>query len=113
MSLMAVVGWDPTLTGYLAVLVSIVVLCGSVFLLLATNMGMRLGFLVSWTGLWSWNFLMGLIWWVLGIGWIGQLPVWEVTHVATDPAQVPIEEVQELSNDLTLVGDDWEEVEKG
>lgn len=110
MSLFAVVGWDPTLTGYLAVFLGIVVLCGSVFLLLATNMGLRLGFLVSWTGLWGWNFLMGLIWWVFGIGWIGQLPTWQVSHVATDPGAVPIEEVRELSNDLDVVPSDWEVV---
>jgi len=109
-SLLAVVGWDPTLTGYLAVLVSILVLCGSVYMLLATNLGLRLGFLVAWTGLWSWNFLMGVIWWVFGIGWSGQIPTWQVSHVATDPAAVPIEEVLQLSNDLTAVPEDWEVV---
>jgi hypothetical protein len=108
MSLMGVVGWDPTLTGYLAVLLSIVVLCGSVFLLLATNVGARLGFLLAWTGLWGWNFLMGAIWWVFGIGWIGQLPTWQVSHVATDPSVVPIEDIQLLSNDLEEVPEDWE-----
>ena len=58
MSLLAVVGWDPVLTGYLAVLLSVVILCGSVYLLLATNIGVRLGFLVAWTGFWGWNLLM-------------------------------------------------------
>lgn len=110
MTLLSVVGWDPTLTGYLAVFLSIIVLCGSVYLLLATNLGVRLGFLVSWTGLWGWNFLMGIIWWVFGIGWIGQLPTWQVSHVATDPVAVPIESVQELSNDIAVVPDDWEVV---
>lgn len=110
MNLLSVVGWDPVLTGYLAVLLSIIVLCGSVYLLLATNLGARLGFLVAWTGLWGWNFLMGVIWWVFGIGWIGQLPSWEVSHLATDPGSVPIEEVQQLSNDLDVVPDGWEVV---
>ena len=53
MNPMAIVGWDPVLTGYLAVLLGILVLCGSVYLLLATNLGVRLGFLVAWTGFWS------------------------------------------------------------
>ncbi|MDG2114857.1 MAG: hypothetical protein P8N02_19890 [Actinomycetota bacterium] len=110
MSLLAVVGWDPTLTGYLAVLLSILVLCGSVFLLLATNIGMRLGFLVSWTGFWGWNLLMGLIWWVFGIGWIGQQPSWQVSHLASDPAGVPVEAVQDISNDLSETPSDWEVV---
>ncbi len=107
MSLLAVVGWDPTLTGYLAVLLGVLVLCGSVYMLLATNLGLRLGFLVAWTGLWSWSFLMGAIWWVFGIGWHGQIPTWQVSHVATDPAAVPIEEVQQLSNDVSATPDEW------
>ena len=53
MTLIALVGWDPVITGYLAVLISVLVLCGSVYLLLATNLGVRLGFLVAWTGLWA------------------------------------------------------------
>ena len=85
MSLLAVVGWDPVLTGYLAVLLSVVILCGSVYLLLATNIGVRLGFLVAWTGFWGWNLLMGIIWWVFGIGWVGNGPSWQVTHVSTNP----------------------------
>lgn len=107
MSLLAVVGWDPTLTGYLAVFLAVLVLCGSVFLLLWTNLGVRLGFLVSWTGFWGWTLLMGTLWWVYGIGWIGELPSWQVSHVATDPGVVPIESVQDLSNDLEVVPQDW------
>lgn len=110
MSLLAVVGWDPTLTGYLAVLLSVLVLCGSVFLLLATNLGARLGFLVSWTGFWGWNLLMGIIWWVFGIGWIGQQPSWQVSHVASDPAVVPVELVQQVSNDIDDVPEGWDDV---
>lgn len=97
MSLLGVVAWDPVITGYLAVLISVVVLCGSVYLLLATNLGARLGFLVAWTGLWGWNLLMGLIWWVFGIGWIGPGPQWDVVNVATDLRAVPVEDVQELA----------------
>ena len=101
MTLIALVGWDPVITGYLAVLISVLVLCGSVYLLLATNLGVRLGFLVAWTGLWGWNLLMGIIWWFFGIGWVGHGPAWEVTHVSTNPEAVPIELVQELSNDIS------------
>lgn len=112
MSLLAVVGWDPVLTGYLAVLLSVVILCGSVYLLLATNIGVRLGFLVAWTGFWGWNLLMGTIWWVFGIGWVGNGPSWQVTHVSTNPEAVPIEKVQEIGNEGVNVapGGDWEVV---
>ena len=98
---MALVGWDPILTGYLAVLLSVLVLCGSVYLLLATNLGVRLGFLVAWTGFWGWTLIMGIVWWFFGIGWVGHGPAWEVTHVSTNPDAVPIDLVQELGNDIT------------
>ena len=96
-NLLGIVRWDPVLTGYLAVILAVAVLCGSVYLLLATNLGVRLGFLVAWTGLWGWMLLMSITWWVFGIGWIGSQPGWNVLQVASNPAVVPIEEVQQLS----------------
>ncbi|WP_420445539.1 hypothetical protein [Candidatus Poriferisodalis sp.] len=96
-NLLGIVRWDPVLTGYLAVILAVAVLCGSVYLLLATNLGVRLGFLVAWTGLWGWMLLMSITWWVFGIGWIGSQPGWNVLQVATNPAVVPTEEVQQLS----------------
>lgn len=94
---LGIVSWDPVLTGYLAVFAAVGMLCGSVYLLLATNLGARLGFLVAWTGLWGWILLMAIVWWVFGIGWIGTGPVWDVTHVTTNPATVPVEQVQLLA----------------
>ena len=96
-NLLGIVRWDPVLTGYLAVIVAVAVLCGSVYLLLATNLGVRLGFLVAWTGLWGWMLLMSIVWWVFGIGWIGSPPGWNVLQVTTNPATVLIDEVQQLS----------------
>lgn len=94
--LLAIVSWDPVLTGYLAVIIGIAVLCGSVYLLLATNLGVRLGFLVAWTGLWGWMLLMSIVWWVFGIGWIGSQPGWNVLQVTSSPATVLVDEVQQL-----------------
>jgi hypothetical protein len=70
------VGWEPELRGLLTVIIAVVVLCGSVYLLLGTNMGARLGFLVALTGLFGWMMLMGILWWVYGIGLIGEDPSW-------------------------------------
>jgi len=94
--LLGIVSWDPVLTGYLAVIIGIAVLCGSVYLLLATNLGVRLGFLVAWTGLWGWMLLMSIVWWVFGIGWIGSQPGWNVLQVTSNPATVLVDEVQQL-----------------
>ena len=112
-NLVGIVRWDPVLTGYLAVILAVAVLCGSVYLLLATNLGVRLGFLVAWTGLWGWMLLMSIVWWVFGIGWIGSQPGWSVLQVATNPAVVPTEEVQQLSAyGLDGIPPDWTVVDE-
>ena len=49
-------------------IIAVVTLCGSIYLILGTNLGARLGFLVTLTGLAGWMFLMGIIWAVYGIG---------------------------------------------
>ena len=52
-------------------------LCGSLYLILGTNLGARLGFLVALTGLAGWMFLMGGIWWIYGKGLLGPDPAWK------------------------------------
>ena len=49
--IIAGLGWDPAIRGILSVLTGVVVLMGSVWLLLATNTGARLGMLLSLAGL--------------------------------------------------------------
>jgi hypothetical protein len=80
--LLAGIAWDPQLRGILAVLVGVVVLMGSVYLLLGTNLGTRLGFLVALSAIFGWCTIMGLTWWVYGtIGMLGEAPSWEVKEV--------------------------------
>ena len=74
---MLAITWNPEIRGIIAVLVGFVVLCGSVYLILSTNLGGRLGFLVALTALAGWLATMGLIWWVYGIGLKGPRPVVE------------------------------------
>lgn len=76
MSLLAI-GWQPEFRGILTVIIGFVVLCGSVYLILATNMGARLGFLVSLAALAGWMFIMGGIWWSYGKGLLGTAPSWQ------------------------------------
>src|ERR1044071_3859034 len=79
---LAGIGWDPEVRGFLSVAVGVLVLLGSVYLLLLTNLGSRLGFLVAAPAFWGWLFLMGSIWWVYGtVGMLGDLPKWEVKEV--------------------------------
>ena len=73
---MLAIGWEPEIRGALTVILAIVVLCGSVYLILATNVGARLGILIALAGLSGWIMLMGLIWMIYGIGLKGPEPSW-------------------------------------
>lgn len=77
----AAIPWDPFIIGVLSTVISVLMLCGSVYLLLATNTGVRLGFLLAWTGFFAYMTLLGLTWWIYAIGLIGDQPVWEVEEV--------------------------------
>ncbi len=76
MSLLAI-GWEPELRGLLTVIIGVVILCGSVYMIMATNMGSRLAFLVSLTAIAGWMMLMGAVWMVYGIGLRGPDPSWQ------------------------------------
>ncbi|MBA3303122.1 MAG: hypothetical protein H0U26_04540 [Acidimicrobiia bacterium] len=75
------VTWDPTIRGILVVAVAVAILCGSIYLLLATNTGIRLGFLIALAGLSGWMVIMGIVWWIYGIGLVGESASWKVSEV--------------------------------
>ena len=79
LDIVAGLGWDPEIRGLLTVVLGTAVLGGSVWLLLVTNTGTRLGSLLALAGFWGWMFVMGIFWWIYGIGWVGSLPTWEVS----------------------------------
>ena len=70
------INWEPELRGILTVIIGTAVWMGSVYLILGTNVGARLGFIISLTGLMGWMMLMGIVWWMYGIGLKGELPTW-------------------------------------
>jgi hypothetical protein len=71
------IGWEPELRGLLTVIIGFVILCGSVYGIMATNIGSRLAFLVAVTALAGWMMLMGAVWMIYGIGLRGPDPSWE------------------------------------
>jgi hypothetical protein len=75
-SLLAV-SWEPEIRGILVVLVMVGVLIGGTYLIVGTNLGARLGFMVVMAGLAGWMMSMGAIWWVYGIGLRGESPSWQ------------------------------------
>lgn len=83
MSLLAVIAWDPQVRGAVIVLASIIILPGSVYMLLATNTGIKVGFLLAAAGLAGWMALMAVTWVVYGIGLKGDPAHWKVLEVVT------------------------------
>src|SRR5215210_564018 len=73
--------WNPQVRGALYVLIALVVLPGSVYLILATDLGARLGFLVAAAGFFGWMFTLGSVGWVYGTGPKGREPTWKPTEV--------------------------------
>jgi len=107
LNLLAGIAWDPTIRGLLSVGVGVVVLMGSVYLLLATNTGNRLGFLLAMTGFFGWMAIMGIVWWIFGIGMQGAAPSWDVVEYnAGDTEQAITSKVTELELADLPQGDD-------
>jgi hypothetical protein len=77
MSAMLAINWYPELRGILIVIIGTSVLVGSIYLILMTNIGARLGFLVVLTALVGWFFIMGAIWWTYGKGLLGTDASWQ------------------------------------
>ena len=76
-------GWMPELRGILIIIIAVFTLMGSVYLILLTNLGARLGFLIAFAALAGWMFIMGAMWWAYGIGLKGPEPTWEAVNGRT------------------------------
>ena len=77
-------GWEPEIRGALTVALASAVLMGSIWLILVTNTGVRLGSLIALAGFFGWMVIMGIIWWIYGIGYVGSLPTWVVHEINSD-----------------------------
>jgi hypothetical protein len=75
--------WDPFIRGVLIIAIAFVVLPGSVYLLLATNTGVRVGFLLAAAGLTGWIGLMAVVWAIFGIGDVGRVASWKTDEIIT------------------------------
>ena len=100
-AVLAGIDFDVTIRGLLVVTVAVASLMGSVWLLLATNTGVRVGTLLALTGFFGWMVIMATVWWIFGIGWRGDDPSWETVDIVRggDLSRSSIEKVRELPND--------------
>ena len=82
-AVVAALHWDPQIRGALIALTAFAILPGSVFMLLSTNVGSRLGFVLAATGLTGWLTVLAGVWMVFGIGYVGSTPTWKPQEIIT------------------------------
>lgn len=98
--------WYPTILGILVVVFAVLLFCGSVYLLLATNMGARLGFLVAFTSLMGFMVLLTALWITTAspLNTLkGRIPAWEALEVVKDPKNAKTEEVRNIETEGRVV----------
>ena len=101
--IVAGIGWEPEIRGALTVLVGSLVLFGSVWLILNTNLGNRLGTLIALAGFFGWMLVMGIVWWIYGIGLTGDSPTWQPKEIVYGDLSQSESDVQKLgSNQITV-----------
>ena len=76
LSALFAINWQPELRGIVVVLIASSVLIGGTYLVVGTNVGARLGFLIVVAAFFGWMMTMGAIWWTYGIGLKGPTPFW-------------------------------------
>lgn len=87
LNMLGTLAWDPQIRGILIVAVVVVMLPGSIYLLLATNVGARLGFLLAIAGITGWTMILGVTWTFYGQGLKGRDPSWKVQEVVHTASQ--------------------------
>jgi hypothetical protein len=92
----AILKWNPTIRGILFPGIMFLILCGSTYVILATNVGNRLGFLLANAAFWGWMCLMTIIWMTYGIGLKGKDPSWKGIEAITSPANAQLESVSRI-----------------
>jgi hypothetical protein len=109
--------WNPTIIGVLTVLCAVGLFCGSVYLLLGTNLGARLGFLVAAAGLSGFLVILTTLWLSTPGSAAGNSDLdpphgnsasWKVVEVVATPSASKIAAVRDLPTkgrpgDVTLV----------
>ena len=107
-SALGAISFDNEIRGLLTVLLGSAILMGSVWLIISTNTGFRLGTLIAISAIFGWTVMMAFIWSLYGIGLQGARPTWEVQaihignpSVTENEANPPPEILDDLPNPVT------------
>jgi len=90
------------LRGYFIVVFAVGLFCGSIYMVLATDVGSRLGFLISFASLSGFLMLLGTIWFtnLTPLNALhGPAPHWVVKEAVDNPAQAKAETVRQIEKD--------------
>ncbi len=112
-SVLAILKWDPTIRGILFPSIMFLILVGSTYVILSTNIGNRLGFLLANAAFWGWISLMCVVWMMYGIGLKGKDPSWKGQEAITDPKNAQLEKVALLPAKSGVKVKGWSEVKQG
>jgi hypothetical protein len=83
LSTLLAVSWQPEIRGVVVVVLMVIVLIGGSYLVVGTNVGARLGFLIVMSALFGWMTVMAAVWWTYGIGLKGPEPSWKPADPVT------------------------------
>lgn len=111
--LLAKLNWDPAIRGVLFPAIMFLILCGSCYVILATNVGNRLGFLLANAAFWGWMALMAITWMIYGIGLLGKNPKWVGREVIEDPKTAQLASVASLAGASGSEVKGWKVVQEG
>lgn len=92
--------WYPTILGFLVVLFAVGLFCGSVYLLLSTNLGARLGFLIAFTGLMGFMVILTSLWMLTSspVNTLrGRLPGWKAQEIVSAPSDSKIDTIHNVT----------------
>jgi hypothetical protein len=99
LSILSAITWDPFIRGVVITAIFIVVFPGSVYLLLATNTGVRVGFLVTAAGFVGLLAVLSILWMILGsTAAVGRPNSWKALELVTGDfsSQNQVRGVQDL-----------------
>jgi hypothetical protein len=91
--------WYPTILGVLVVIAGVVLFLGTIYILLGTNLGARLGFLVAFTGLAGFMVVLTLLWCTTAspLNTLkGRIPQWKVQEVIASPEKSKTADVHDI-----------------
>jgi hypothetical protein len=94
--------WDPTILGILVTVAAAALFIGTIWAVLGTNLGARLGFLVTFTGLCGFMMLLSLLWISTAspLNTLrGRIPAWDVLEVVPSLDEAPQETVRNIEQD--------------